>query len=141
MGCCLQAEEPTEPSFCFVPESIPRDITGLRSTLDPASVLCYDTAHDVTESYRAKSVTEKLSFNCGQVNKKNSFLSQSKVNKITKPCIPEFMLTCLCSWPTACGKITEPVGFYCLSTATASVSPLAKQRRWTSRCCGDHHAT
>lgn len=34
------------------------------------------------------------------------------------------MLTCLCSWLTACGKITDPVVFYCPGTVTSYVSPF-----------------
>ena len=93
---CLHIEEPTKPLFFFVPESIPRDIALLCSTFDPASMLCYDTAHDINETYFAKNLAEKLSFNCGQVTKKKVFLLHGKENKITKLCIPEVMLRCMC---------------------------------------------
>ena len=65
MGCCLQIEEPTKPLFFFVPESIPRKITLLCSALDPASMLCYDISHYISETHFAKNLTEKLSFSCG----------------------------------------------------------------------------
>lgn len=96
MGCCLQIEEPTKPLFFFVPESIRTDITLLCSTLDPASKLYYNTAHDISETCFAKNLPEKLSFNCGQVIKKNVFLLHRKESKITKLCIPEVMLRYIC---------------------------------------------
>lgn len=140
MGCCLQIEESTK-LFFFVPESIPRDRTVLCSTLDPASMLCYDTAHDISETYFAENLTEKLSFNCGQEIKKNVFLLHRKENKTTKLCTPEVMLRCICFCLSACGKVTEPVFFDYLGTATSCVSHLAKQWRCTFRYCGDQHAT
>lgn len=125
----LANEEPTKLLwFVFISKCIPRD----KALILP---LCC-TIH---ETYFAKSLTERFSFNCGQVILKNILLHR-KENKITKLCISEVILERICSCLSL--PVVRQQNFWFLTNLVLQplVSVTLLEWRWMFRCCRDQHA-